>query len=1127
MKMNGGGMVVGATGGLVGAKWETMTSTVNGGMRSGRSGAVTSGREVLTAAGASAPLGDASLLPPVTVVSPETHDGRRRDGVRRNEHATTSSAASAAAAAVGRSNVDKKYHRRHQNVRDMITLDAHSRRALIAEVLRLAKMVVDTGDDAAFDALQALGATSCKLAMKELLRREKKRTNSMSASTKEIDDYGIGASRDARAMFVYTLGTALWRRRRRFATRVMSTALVGKLVRKLVEVQRVEVAYKLIMEVESARSLHLSLNCYASVILALVKMSQRGRRMKRHAHAGVRLYRHVEAHAYNDETFHMDAKDATHAAFSRFVHEDAKLMGMHGHSGVRRSSGSASSNDSGDTDATTTLHAASRRFHIAAASAFAAAGSFHEAHTVLVSMRARGVEPDCSAFNAIFQFSTEMRGDGGRVHRGKLLSSMARFSVKPDATTYSHLCTQLIGDGMIKSAEAVRVAAYRRGVGLTPVGWVNLADGFVRRGHPRRALQLLREMDTSIDTSSNGDAVYARRLAAEVTISCHILLGNDAAAGALMPDARSRVRALKSAADILRHRIVVICLEKQSNEALRLHRASQALGLPAASLSTLQLLVQSLARDGAVNDMMETFNELRSSDFDMARPGGEVECKANLKTYTSLVSRLAKVRGCAGTERDALDKAVYLWKEAEEVHRGALDVTFFNSGLYVYARRGDARRMDFVLAMMGSARVRRDDMTHHCMIICYANSGAPKKLAKILRQMTSSGCRPSVKTFDLLVSAYARLGRLTAAYETMATARRSGCSVSVEGWCALIRGHCDAGDVRGAESAVERMEASGIECTAQIYGVLMRGDIACDSVDAAARRFESMKQKGILPSAYEWNVLVDGFKAAGMYERSWDLLLRMRSSGVAPTRETYTSIMSMFAGSSRPSRVLSICEIAQEDGVALDAAMYSILIKAYSRMERFEDARTTFNAAMHDETVFADIELLNSYLASMVRAGLYHEAEVVYASIRNLDLAPSYGTFVPLLRARIRRAAAGGDADGVFELYDGALERAAATGEAPPLKLFELMVDTCVKMRRWADVAKILRAMEDCGHSETKKKYEDILKTFLLADENAAGLGREQFGQNVDGIELLKFWLGLPNSYYARLDESGDEWKWW
>ena len=351
--------------------------------------------------------------------------------------------------------------------------------------------------------------------------------------------------------------------------------------------------------------------------------------------------------------------------------------------------------------------------------------------------------------------------------------------------------------------------------------------------------------------------------------------------------------------------------------------------------------------------------------------------------------------------------------------------------------------------------------------------------------------------------------------------------MSVEGWSALIRGHCDAGDVRGAESAVESMEASGIESTAQIYGVLMRGDIACDSVDAAARRFESMKRKGILPSAYEWNVLVDGFKAAGMYERSWDLLLRMRSSGVAPTRETYTSIMSMFAGSSRPSRVLSICEIAQEDGVALDAAMYSILVKTYSRMERFEDARTMFNTAMHDETVFADIELMNSYLASAVRAGLYQEAEAVYASIRSLNLAPSYGTFVPLLRARIRRAAAGGDADSIFEIYDGALERAAATGEAPPLKFFELMVDTCVKMRRWADVAKILRAMEDCGHFETKKKYEEILKTFLLADENAAGIGREQFGQNVDGIELLKFWLGLPNSYYARLDDDGDEWKWW
>ena len=164
------------------------------------------------------------------------------------------------------------------------------------------------------------------------------------------------------------------------------------------------------------------------------------------AHAGVRLYRHVEAHAYaaNDEAFAVDARETTtHAALSRYADGGYELMGIYGQSGGVRSSSSSDSNDSRDTDATTTLHAASLRFHTAAASAFAAAGSFQDAHAVLASMRARGVGPDCSAFNAIFQFSTEMRGDGGRVHRGKLLSSMARFGVKPDATTYSHLCTHL------------------------------------------------------------------------------------------------------------------------------------------------------------------------------------------------------------------------------------------------------------------------------------------------------------------------------------------------------------------------------------------------------------------------------------------------------------------------------------------------------------------------------------------------------------------------------------------------------------------------------------------------------------------------------------------------------------
>ncbi|MED6307495.1 MAG: hypothetical protein VX563_05760, partial [Planctomycetota bacterium] len=345
---------------------------------------------------------------------------------------------------------------------------------------------------------------------------------------------------------------------------------------------------------------------------------------------------------------------------------------------------------------------------------------------------------DVGSFNTILEFSTEVGGGrrgpkaasaaAARVARGRLLASMSRYGVRPDAATLSHVCALLMGDDMLRSAEAVRRAAYRRGVGLTERGWSSLAEGFARRGNERRALQLIGEM--------RARAVQPSRRTLEVEAACRIVQGRppgDLARGG---------GSWRVAADILRHRMVVLCLGGRPAAALELHAECLRLGL-GVSAATRQVLVQSLARHGGAAEMLAEFSELRRSS----------RTAPSLATYTSVVSRLSKARGRGGTVRDALDRAEALWREAREAHAGALDTAFFNSGLYVHARRGDVVALESLLRAMGSGGVRRDDLTHHCMIICYANGGAPRRLTKVLRQMESSGCRPGGRTFDLLVAA--------------------------------------------------------------------------------------------------------------------------------------------------------------------------------------------------------------------------------------------------------------------------------------------------------------------------------------------------------------------------------------
>ena len=905
--------------------------------------------------------------------------------------------------------------------------------------------------------LQSIGVDDCAQSLRELLSKQQKGTGALTA---------------------LTVAQALWRGgNRSFARRVLKRAIVGKLVRKLVEAKHSEAAYEFIMEVESSRSLHLSPKCYAAVILSMTRLSKGGRKRRKLALAAVRLYRHVDFHLF--------------AVVSPFEN------------------GGAAAGEAGEGLAPVPRGEPS--LYTAGMAAYAAAGRLEDAKEVIATMTSRGVLANVECFNTIMEFSTELsrRRDKGtsasaRVARGRLLATMPRYGVRPDATTYSHLCTLIMEDDMLQSAEAVRRAACRLGVGLTESGWSSLAEGFARRGYDRHALQLIGEM--------RGRGVQPSWRTAEVQVACLVVQGRSPDAHAFRQPSNTtprRPRPWKLATDILRHRMIVLSLEGNTSEALNVYSESLRLGFEI-NVATRQVLVQSLARHGSTIEMLRIFSELRQSARETP----------SLATYTSVVSRLSKAKGRSGTVRNALENAEMLWNEARDVHSGALDTAFFNSGLYMFAKRGDIQSVESLLRAMGSSNVRRDDLTHHCMIICYANSRSPKKLTKVLRQMESSGCRPSVKTFDLLVAAYSRLDRVTQAHETISTARRAGCCISIEGWIPLIRAYTERGDVAGAESVTRTMTGTGIEPNARVCGMLIKGEIVRGDLDAARRRFDEMLGQSVSPTVSEWNVLLGGYRDAGMVDEAWDMLLGMRAAGVSPSRKTYTTIMSMIAESETPMRVLSIYDIAKKDGFPPDAATYSILIKAYSRAARFRDVRDTFHEALLDTSVFPDIQLFNSYLSSMVRAGQYSQAESVYTSILEKSLQPSYGTFVPLMRARSRR----GDVDGVFELYDAAIVLADSSAVSPPLKLFELMVDICAKLRRWVDLTRVLRAMEVHGYRETKEKYEEILKSFLLKNPEIGGVAVDH---NVDAFEWLKWWLGLPSTHYKSDRDDGSEWQWW
>ena len=79
-------------------------------------------------------------------------------------------------------------------------------------------------------------------------------------------------------------------------------------------------------------------------------------------------------------------------------------------------------------------------------------------------------------------------------------------------------------------------------------------------------------------------------------------------------------------------------------------------------------------------------------------------------------------------------------------------------------------------------------------------------------------------------------------------------------------------------------------------------------------------------------------------------------------------------------------------------------------------------------------------------------------------------------------------------------------------------------------LAQAVRAMESVGRQVDKARIKRALED-MMRQQSAALQGRQRKRSRNEGLERLKFWLGIPNSYYGTdwrardnsSDESGEE----
>ncbi|KAF6255695.1 hypothetical protein COO60DRAFT_1296468 [Scenedesmus sp. NREL 46B-D3] len=337
------------------------------------------------------------------------------------------------------------------------------------------------------------------------------------------------------------------------------------------------------------------------------------------------------------------------------------------------------------------------------------------------------------------------------------------------------------------------------------------------------------------------------------------------------------------------------------------------------------------------------------------------------------------------------------------------------------------------------------------------------------------------------------------------------------------------GRLQEAEALLEPLrERAGAASRAVLSGhnLLLKAHAQAGNPGAARKLFAAMKARGLAPDAVTYNTLLAAFVAAGEVLRARAVLDKMQREGVAPDAWSYTSLL---LGLGRQGQLAEARQVLRD--MAAAGLTPNEVRAAAGGWQLLESLAT---AGLDPDQV-----LLTSLLQAAGKAGNHAAAlELFDAAAAAGQAAPPIEGFAALIRG-YRNA-------GIKSRAVAALRRFLSLGGRPGRVMCNDVITLCLRDDDVKTARQVVRAMEltGCLSDADLGSYHDWFQRWearnAAAVPAAAGAGSSAAamaggysgapggsGSGPGGaagqaaaVERLKWWLGLPNSYYV--DSSGD-----
>lgn len=343
--------------------------------------------------------------------------------------------------------------------------------------------------------------------------------------------------------------------------------------------------------------------------------------------------------------------------------------------------------------------------------------------------------------------------------------------------------------------------------------------------------------------------------------------------------------------------------------------------------------------------------------------------------------------------------------------------------------------------------------------------------------------------FLMLITAYGKEGEFSKAESLLGYMNKKGYSPNVISHTALMEAYGKGGQNSKAEAIFRRMQTSGPEPSAITYQIILKIFVEGDKFNEAQEVFEAlmdMDAPPLKPDQKMFHMMIYMYKKAGKYEKARQLFSLMAERGIPQNTVTYNSLMSF---ETNYKEVANIYDQMQRAGLRPDVVSYALLISAYGKARREEEALAVFEE-MLDAGVRPTQKSYNILLDAFAISGMVEQARTVFKSMRRDRCNPDLCSYTTMLSAYINAP----DMEGAEKFF----RRIKQDGLEPNVVTYGTLIKGYAKIN---------------GLEKMMEKYEQMRVHGIKANQTIFTTIMDAYGRNKD--------FGSAVSWFNEMVSSG------